>query len=418
MYQFAQDLRSEKAFLFDRGSTALYALLRAMGVKQGDEVIAPIFTCPAVPWPIVRTGAKPIYVDIDPHTYNLHPDKVKAKITKDTKVIIAQHTFGIPAEMDSILEIARNNNLRVIEDCCHAFGSKYKGQEVGTFGDAAIYSFGWYKPIVLGTGGAAIVNKPDLKLMIADNYNAGITPSVRELLFLYPQYFTINLLFKPSRFWFMKEVYRRLRDFRSGPRKGKIRPLILGHDFNPPTDNQNKYALGQDHVSDESDQIQNFIRTDQVPAVDQDKRQFERKIAPFQEKRLFKKLESFDRMVIYNNWIVSQYEKLLPEAGYSLLELDDHLEPVYYKYPLVSKRKKEIFEDAKLNRVEMSDMFGSPLYPPDRRANWEALGYREGMCPISEKISAEIIALPVHNKVKLTDIEKTMALLEEFLTVS
>jgi len=81
-----------------------------MAVEQGDVVILQVFTCPAVPTPVVCLGATPVYVDIDPGTFNMAPDRIEAKITKKTKVIIAQHSFGIPAEMDPILDIARKHS--------------------------------------------------------------------------------------------------------------------------------------------------------------------------------------------------------------------------------------------------------------------------------------------------------------------
>jgi dTDP-4-amino-4,6-dideoxygalactose transaminase len=103
MFQFVEDLKSDRSFFFYSGSTALYALLKSMGVQQGDEVILPAFTCPAVPSVVVRRGAIPIYADIDTTTFNLAPDKLEDKVTPRTKAIIVQHTYGIPAEMEPIL---------------------------------------------------------------------------------------------------------------------------------------------------------------------------------------------------------------------------------------------------------------------------------------------------------------------------
>lgn len=103
-------------FYFFKGRIALYAILKAMGVKAGDEVIIPGFTCVVVPNAVLYLGAKPVYVDIEAHTYNINTKRIEEKITEKTKAIIAQHTFGIPAEMDKILEIAKKHNLYVVED--------------------------------------------------------------------------------------------------------------------------------------------------------------------------------------------------------------------------------------------------------------------------------------------------------------
>ncbi|MFN6946977.1 MAG: DegT/DnrJ/EryC1/StrS family aminotransferase, partial [Cytophagaceae bacterium] len=117
-----------------------------MRISQGDEVILPGFTCIVVPNAIIYLGAKPVYVDINSETFNIDPQLIEENITEKTKAIIAQHTFGIPADMDKILHIANKHNLFVIEDSCHALGSKYKGKYVGSFGDAAFFSSQWSKP--------------------------------------------------------------------------------------------------------------------------------------------------------------------------------------------------------------------------------------------------------------------------------
>ncbi|GAB4534131.1 MAG: hypothetical protein Kow0063_16900 [Anaerolineae bacterium] len=412
MSQFIENLKSENAFLLYSGTTALYALLKSIGVGPGDEVIVQSFTCPAVPSPVVRRGATPVYVDIDQATFNMDPAKIADRITNKTKVIIAQHTFGIPADMDSILDIAREHNLWVIEDACHAFGSKYYGREVGTLGDAAIYSFGWYKPIVLGVGGAAIVNNPILKQKMQEICVDWVVPSLKEAFSLYLQYAVYAALYNPSRFWAMKEIYRRLRDFKSGPRKGKIGPLLFGHTWNGRTQSAHDVKSSQ-HATEEAPE--SLYPSPLAPAASDRREMPVRRIIPFQERRLFGKLESWGEMVAHQKWIVAQYEESLSQAGFAPLEIGKHVEPVFYKYPVLSDRKSEIFEKAQEMQIEMSDMFGSPLYPAERAANWRALGYKKGMCPIAERVSDKIVALPVHAKVQARQIERTVSLLASFV---
>jgi perosamine synthetase len=391
MYQFVENITSDKAFFFYRGSVALYALLKAVGIGQGDEVILQVFTCDVVPAAIVRLAGTPVYVDIDPGTFNINPAKIEEKITKKTKAIIVQHTYGIPAEMDRILDIARKYNLRVIEDSCHALGSKYCGQETGTFGDAAFYSFGWHKPIVLGVGGAAIVNNPTLKQRVAEVYSDFITPSLKELSVLYIRYFLYSLLFKPSLFWSMREVYRK----QSGL---SLRVATIRHrgartvQSQKTGDTQSRKAKGSTSS-------------------------YEKKMIPFQQERLFRKLRDFDSIIAYRRWIVSQYEGFLPRAGFKPIELDNRFEPIYYNYPLLSDRKEDIFEEAPQARIELSRIFVSPLYPhnPRRAAYWRSLGYRKGVCPISEDIADRIVALPVHTRIQAKDIERTFEFLASFL---
>src|SRR5438309_8166389 len=192
---------SDRAFFFYRGRVALYALLKAMGIAEGDEVLLQAFTCLAVPSPILGVGARPIYVDIDPLNLNIDPVKIEEKITSKSKAIIVQHTFGVPAEMDAILEIARKHNLYVIEDCCHCIKSSYQGQEVGSFGYAAFYSFEWGKPIVVGVGWCTLVNDAGLAATMRSDYANYVAPSLRELAIINAEYFAHRYVLTPSLFW-------------------------------------------------------------------------------------------------------------------------------------------------------------------------------------------------------------------------
>jgi len=388
MYQFIEKLKSDETFFFYQGRVALFALLKAMGIGESDEVIQQVFTCFHVPTPIAYLGARPVYVDIDPRTFNIDPDKIEEKITPKTKAIIVQHTFGIPAEMDQILDIARRHNLWVIEDSCHALGSKYRGQEVGTFGDAAFYSFGWFKPVVLGAGGAAVVNNPDLKRKMKDLYDGFIAPSLRAAVVLLGEQVVYDLLVTPTLFTSLREVYR-------NPRIKRVVAAVAGSRRGDTSHNGKGEGAGNTQVIGGT-------------AI------YNKKLIAFQHARLFKKLGRYDKLVAHQQWVVSQYEGLVAQAGYEPIELDSQFEPIYYKYPLLSDSKKEIFERARQAGIELSDMFISPLYPTWHRKIWESLGYREGMCPISESTSDRIVPLSIHSKIRAKEIERTMALLASF----
>jgi dTDP-4-amino-4,6-dideoxygalactose transaminase len=123
------------------GTDALVIALRALGVGPGDEVITTPFTFFATAEAISLVGATPVFVDIDPRTFNINPELIPSAITPRTKAILPVHLYGLPAEMDPILEIARSHGLKVLEDCAQAFGATYKGKKVGTLGDAGAFSF-------------------------------------------------------------------------------------------------------------------------------------------------------------------------------------------------------------------------------------------------------------------------------------
>jgi len=140
------------------GTTALHLALAALKIGRGDEVIVPAFTMIAPVFAVVYTGAKPVLVDADPETWNIDVNKIKEKITPNTRAIIPVHIYGHPCDMDPIMEIAEKYNLWVIEDAAEAHGAEYKGKKVGSFGHVSCFSFYANKIITTGEGGMIVTN--------------------------------------------------------------------------------------------------------------------------------------------------------------------------------------------------------------------------------------------------------------------
>ncbi|MDZ7692660.1 MAG: DegT/DnrJ/EryC1/StrS family aminotransferase [Balneolaceae bacterium] len=137
----AEYLGVKHAVGVNSGTDALVIGLRAAGVGPGDEVITTPFSFFATAESISNVGATPVFVDINSETFNLDPSNIEHAITEKTKAILPVHLFGKPAEMDSIMQIARQNELKVIEDCAQSFGATYKGRQTGSIGDAGAFSF-------------------------------------------------------------------------------------------------------------------------------------------------------------------------------------------------------------------------------------------------------------------------------------
>lgn len=138
------------------GTTALHLALASLGIKKGDEVIIPSFTMISTANAVVYTGAKPVLVDSERKTWNMDPDKIEEKITKKTKAVMPVHVYGHPAEMDRILDIAKDHDLYVIEDAAEAHGAEYKGSKTGGLGDVGCFSFYGNKIITTGEGGMVV----------------------------------------------------------------------------------------------------------------------------------------------------------------------------------------------------------------------------------------------------------------------
>ena len=149
---FAQMCGTDHAIAASSGTTALYIALLVHKIGVGDEVITPSFTFIASANSILYTGARPVFVDIDPLTYNLDPAKIEEVITPRTKAIMPVHLYGLMCNMSAIMEIARVHNLIVIEDACQAHGASYKGQKAGSFG-TGVFSLYPTKNITSGEGG-------------------------------------------------------------------------------------------------------------------------------------------------------------------------------------------------------------------------------------------------------------------------
>lgn len=157
------------------GLDALMLALKALGVGAGDEVIVPSNTFIATALAVTYTGATPVFVEPDIRTYNIDPARIEAALTPRTKAVMPVHLYGQPADMDPILAIAKKHGLYVVEDCAQAHGASYKGKLIGTFGDAAGFSFYPGKNLgALGDAGAAVTNSRELadKLRALGNYGS------------------------------------------------------------------------------------------------------------------------------------------------------------------------------------------------------------------------------------------------------
>jgi len=157
--EVAEYLGVKHAIGLNSGTDALVIGLRALGVGPGDEVITTPFTFFATAEAISLVGATPVFVDIDPKTFNIDPNLIPAAITPRTKAILPVHLYGRPAEMDAILAIAEEHGLKVLEDCAQAFGAAYQGKKVGTLGHAGAFSFFPSKNLgAYGDGGLLVTN--------------------------------------------------------------------------------------------------------------------------------------------------------------------------------------------------------------------------------------------------------------------
>lgn len=163
---FADYIKVKHAVAMGSGRQGMRLILASLGLKKGDEVIIPAYTLKDLIGIINSLELIAVPADIDPRTFNIAPDSILKRITRRSKVILATHIFGTPCRIDSILGIARERGIVVIEDCAHAAGSEFKGRKVGGFGEASFFSFETIKPLNTYGGGIVATDNKDLAIKI------------------------------------------------------------------------------------------------------------------------------------------------------------------------------------------------------------------------------------------------------------
>jgi perosamine synthetase len=161
------------AVAVNSGTSALHLIVRALSLGPGDEVLVPSFTFAASVNAVLYEGATPVFVDIEPETYNLSTDDLRRKITPRTRAVMAVDVFGHPAEWDELTRVAREHGLKVIDDSCEALGAEYRGRKVGQFGDAAAFAFYPNKQITTGEGGIIVTDSDEIAALCRSMRNQG-----------------------------------------------------------------------------------------------------------------------------------------------------------------------------------------------------------------------------------------------------
>lgn len=358
-------LGSGQAVAFWKGRIALYAILKAMGIGDGDEVIVPGYTCVMVPGPVIYAGATPVYVDIDAETYNQRVEEVERKITARTKAILVQHTYGFPAPIEEIRKIADARDIAVIEDCCHTFGGKLNGKMLGTFGAAAFFSGQWNKPFSTGLGGLALVQDEGLARKVRAEQAGYPRPGAKSAFMLASQILVYELFIYPRSTAMATEAFRWLTK----------RGIVVGSSSNAEFDRviPENYALRPARVQCEL---------------------AEREIA------------RIDANMRHRVGVTRMYNEALPGMGYSIPKLSTDADVVTIRYPLRVANKDEAIAKAASHGVEIGSWFEVPLHPAE--TNMRSFGYEDGCCPVAERVCREVINLPTHRRMSESAARRTL----------
>jgi len=245
------------------GYDAILLALESLGIGRGDEVIVPTYTFISSVLPIIRVGAKPVFVDIDPRTYTIDVDQIEKRITKQTKAILPVHLYGCPVDMDKILQIARPHNLYVIEDAAQAHGAKYKGKHVGSLGDIGCFSFYPTKNLgCMGDGGAITTNNQQVAKTIEILRNVGQkTKNIHTMLGYNSRLDEMQaaiLRIKLQKLNAWNEKKRKIADYYNR----ELGSLPVSHQIIKNTDDSNYHIYGL--CTDERDELVKYLHNNNI----------------------------------------------------------------------------------------------------------------------------------------------------------
>lgn len=335
-----------------KGRVALYALLRAMGVREYDEVVMPAYTCVVVPNAVKYLGAKPVYVDVSADTCNMEVGSVKDAITEKTKVIICQNTYGLSSNLDELTRVAREKGIYTIEDCTHGFGGTYNGVHNGSTCDAAFFSTQWNKPFSTGIGGFAVANMPEIAERLSAMAGKLVEPSSKELLNLKLLFFVKRYLINSYSYWPLIRAYRWL--------------------------SRNNLVVGSSSG-------------EEITSVDMPEGYF-KAFSGVQAKEGLRNLSLLSEDLKVRKATAGAYTDTLKGLGKNHVGkalFDNHS---FLKYPLLVKDRERFMGLAEKSRITLGDWFMSPLHPV--KGDLSAWDYEYGKCPVGERLAKHVINLP------------------------
>jgi perosamine synthetase len=365
---FAATVGVNYAVGFASARVSFYGLLRAFGIGDGAEVLLPVPTHVVVANAIRYTGARPIFVDCRLDNYNIDLGDAERRITPRSRVLLLQHTFGVPVEMEAALAFARRHNLLVIEDCVHALGARYDGRQVGTFGHAAFFSTEETKTISTVMGGVAVTNDAELAARMRTFQASCALPRVSLSARYLTKFIVYYMLTEPRVHRFARVAYEQ---------SGRRNPLPV-----PTTLDERRGGRP---------------------------RNFEQRLSNGQAAVGLSQLRGLQANLQHRELVASAYEKALSRSGLRLPRVPPNATPAYVRYPIWVDDRPAVIR-ALARHAVVGTWFTSVLEeaePP------EAAGYVPGSCPHAEQAARHLINLPTHPRVTETDVRTlTTALMQ------
>jgi perosamine synthetase len=355
---FADFLGVKYAVSFGAGRVAFHAILKAMGIGAGSDVLVLGYTCVVVPNAILSVGARPVYVDLDSKTLGIDPTTLESRITPQTRAIMVQHTLGIPTEMAPIMQLAKKYRLTVIEDCAHSIGSTYEGQMVGTLGDAAFFSGEPSKCISTGNGGMATTNDETLGQTLREFQQTCRFPDKTYIRKTLLQFIAAGTLLR-------------------FPLSGVGRVLYYGA----------KFLIGfpkSVSLQEQRGQWPNGL---------------EARLSNAQAALGLSQLQQLPHSIAHRLKVAQIYEDELIRAGWPIVfpAKTAKTQVVFLHYPIWIGDNQTVHRRGRLE-LEIGNWFDSPVYFCNG-GYLDVVCYQTGSCLVAEDMVRHIISLPTHSRV-------------------
>ncbi len=356
---FCSYFNVETAVVFSSGRMAETAILQSFSIGKGDDVLVQAFTCVAVPNGVLWAGAKPVFVDIDA-SGNIDVGDAQKKLTLQTKAMIIQHTFGIAADIKAIVSFCKLHNLILIEDCAHSLGIRVGEKLLGTFADAAFFSFGRDKVLSSVWGGVSIINKKftieskKLQQLQQQLPHAQYGWIIKQLL--HPVIFAISLPF--YRIGIGKAIIACFRAI------GVITLPIYPMEYNG--------EMPKELVTRYPNALARLI---------------------------LNQLEKLDRYTRMRSETTKGYKTIISKSN-KIKTFETPFGATYLRFPILVTDKSTLIRDAKKDGILLGNWYGHVIDP--KGVSFESIGYRKGSCPKAEEVSKHILNLPT----RLTEKER------------
>lgn len=359
-------------FSYNYARSAMYHFFKALEPKRGDQIIFQGFTCIAAVNPAVWAGFKPVYADIDRKTLCFDLNSLAEKISSKTRVIVLQHTMGMTGNISEIVKLAKKHKIVLLEDCTHTILGRYEDRLLGTFGDAAVFSFGRDKAVTGVDGGVLMVNNQNM---------------IDEI-----DKFYMDLDY-PTRWWVWKQLnfpifWAKFKFFyRFSPKLSKFFHLIattLGLVTRATT------------AEEKSGTLPNSIP----------------KLLPEAMARLaYTQLVDIESINKHRLLISKLYEHRLRKSDYvEIFEMTDDMPPI--RFPALAYKRDMLLQFLAAKHIYLGDWFSDPISPAD--ANPQAVGYKQGECPEGEAVGDRIVNLPTHVNITVEDANYIIDRIEEY----